>query len=317
MTTFFKNGVIVKDGVNQGQKTPTKAFQSAGQNTSSGNVPEWASGFVQGAKDIGQDIYDGVSDGAENFASNMRSKFLKKDPEEIGAATQASWAQSSWEDRDWRVRLSLPTHKSAWYDKNSNKILQPLSATNGMTFPYTPTIILSHSANYQQIAPIHNNYPFFAYQNSQVDQLVITGQFYCQNGTEANYWVACLHYLRAVTKMDYGSDKSFNRGAPPPVVKLNGYGDFVFKDVPVIITNFTVDMPNEVDYIATGFGDIDPIALRNGTSVTEQKREDGVGWAPAESQFTVTCQPIYSRDKVTNFSYSDFIKGTNLDKGYI
>ena len=154
MTTFFKNGVIVKDGVNQGQKTPTKAFQSAGQNTSSGNAPEWASGFIQGAKDIGQDIYDGVSDGAENLASNMRSKFLKKDPEEIGAATQASWAQSSWEDRDWRVRLSLPTHKFAWYDK-SNKILQPLSATNGMTFPYTPTIILSHSANYQQIAPIH------------------------------------------------------------------------------------------------------------------------------------------------------------------
>ena len=314
MTTFFKNGVIVKDGVNQGQKTPTKAFQSAGQNTSSGNVPEWASGFVQGAKDIGQDIYDGVSDGAENFASNMRSKFLKKDPEELGAATQASWAQSSWEDRDWRVRLSLPTHKFAWYDK-SNKILQPLSATNGMTFPYTPTIILSHSANYQQIAPIHNNYPFFAYQNSHVDQLVITGQFYCQNGTEANYWIACLHYLRSVTKMNYGADQTNDRGSPPPIVRLNGYGDYVFKDVPVIITNFTVDMPNEVDYIASGFGTYD--TSDQAAAMDIQKGKDKVTWAPSESQFTVTCQPIYSRDKVTRFKYSDFIKGANISKGYI
>ena len=115
MTTYFKNGVIVKNGVNQGQKTPTKAFQSAGQNTSTGKPPEWASGFINGAKDLGQDIYDGVSDGAENFASNMRSKFLKKEPEELGGApTQASWAQSQWEDRDWRVRLSLPTNPSAY-----------------------------------------------------------------------------------------------------------------------------------------------------------------------------------------------------------
>ena len=35
-------------------------------------------------------------------------------------------------------------------------------------------------------------------------------------------------------------------------VKLNGYGDYVFNNVPVVITTFTVDMPSEVDYIATG-----------------------------------------------------------------
>ena len=304
----YKNGKKV-NRVNAGTKPD-------GQNVNSGPPPAWASGFIDGAKDIGQDIYDGISGGAENLASNMRSKMLKKGPGELsGAPTQASWSKSEWEDRDWRVRLSLPTNPSAFASKD-NKILAPLSATGGMTFPYTPTIILSHSANYNQIAPIHNNYPFFAYQNSQVDQLVITGQFYCQNGTEANYWIACLHYLRSVTKMNYGADKGNDRGTPPPIVKLNGYGDHVFKDVPVIITNFTVDMPNEVDYIATGFGEMDPMAIRNGT-INASKRQDSVTWAPSESQFTVTCQPIYSRDKVTNFSYSEFIKGGNLNKGYI
>ena len=303
----YKNGKKVNRG-----KTGTG---SSGQNTNSGPPPEWASGFIQGAKDIGQDIYDGVSGGAENLASNMRSKFLKKKPGELEANNSpASWGQSNFEDRDWRVRLSLPSNPSA-YMSDDNKILEPLSVTGGMTFPYTPTIILSHSANYQQIAPIHNNYPFFAYQNSQVDQLVITGQFYCQNATEANYWIACLHYLRSVTKMNYGADQTNDRGSPPPIVRLNGYGDYVFKDVPVIITNFTVDMPNEVDYIASGFGTYD--TSDQAAAMDIQKGKDKVTWAPSESQFTVTCQPIYSRDKVTRFKYSDFIKGANISKGYI
>ena len=117
--------------------------------------------------------------------------------------------------------------------------------------------------------------------------------------------------------MNYGADTSQDRGAPPPVVNLNGYGDFVFKDVPVIITNFTVDMPNEVDYIASGFGELDVSDFA--PSIAEQKRSDGVGWAPAESQFTVTCQPIYSRRKVARFSLDDFVNGGSLtsDDGFI
>ena len=164
------------------------------------------------------------------------------------------------------------------------------------------------------MAPIHNNYPFFAYQNSQVDQLVITGQFYSQNGLEASYWVACLHYLRTVTKMQHGADND-GRGNPPPVVELSGYGDYVFNKVPCVIVNFTVDMPNEVDYIATGFNPIDFSDF--GGSIAEQKAGMSVGWAPSESQFTVTVQPIYSRMKVSKFNYGKFVNGDTLGKGYI
>ena len=112
--------------------------------------------------------------------------------------------------------------------------------------------------------------------------------------------------------MNYGQDN--DRGNPPPVVRLNGYGDYVFKDVPCIITNFTVDLPNEVDYIATGF-DVDLSDF--GESIAKQKEKMSVGWAPSESQFTVTVQPIYSRSKVNKFSYSDFVKGNNLNGGYV
>ena len=116
--------------------------------------------------------------------------------------------------------------------------------------------------------------------------------------------------------MNYGVDTSASKGAPPPIVKLNGYGDYIFKEVPVIITQFTVDLPNEVDYVATGFAvpsTGDPEAGGAGSQATPSD----VTWAPTESQFTVTCQPVYSRDKVQKFDYNAFIRGENLSDGYI
>ena len=127
--------------------------------------------------------------------------------------------------------------------------------------------------------------------------------------------------LYSVTKMQYGLGAP-DPGAPPPIVRLNGYGEYVFKETPVIITNFTVDMPNEVDYVATGivgsegepkidysdFGD--PKATQKGNQMD-------ITWAPTESQFTVTCQPIYSRDKVEKFNYNEFINGEGIKGGYV
>ena len=297
-------------------KTGTKAN---GQNSSSSNAPSFISDIKSGATDLAQDIYSGVGEFAENLASNFRSKNLPGKATEFGTddAGTAFWGYGDLEGKDWRVSLSMPSNASF---KNS-KLLKPLSHTGDrMVFPYTPTIILSHTANYNQVQPIHNNYPFFAYQNSSVDQLVITGQFYNQNSIEAQYWIACLHYLRSVTKMDYGTGP--NAGTPPPIVKLNGYGEYVFKDTPVIVTNFTVDMPNEVDYVATGIVgeqgepkiDYSDFASAKATQTGNQM---DITWAPAESQFTVTCQPIYSRDKVEKFNYQSFVNGEGIKGGYV
>ena len=311
MPSYFKDGKISKDGKSLAVDKSKTAFASEGQNTASAEAPSWVteSPLYQSMKGMAQDIYDGVTEGGDNLVGDVRSKFLKGGDPELGTSpTQAYWGQSTVEDRDWRVKLSLPKKFA------ESEIMKPLVNTGGMMFPYTPTIILSHSANYNQVAPIHNNYPFFAYQNSQVDQLVITGQFYSQNGLEASYWVACLHYLRTVTKMQHGADND-GRGNPPPVVELSGYGDYVFNRVPCVIVNFTVDMPNEVDYIATGFNPIDFSDF--GGSIAEQKAGMSVGWAPSESQFTVTVQPIYSRMKVSKFNYGKFVNGDTLGKGYI
>ena len=210
------------------------------------------------------------------------------------------------EEKDWRLRLSLP---KAFRDnaQNESDLLAPLNKTNGLVFPFTPTVLVSQSANYQSIQPVHTNYPYYSYQNSQVDQMTITADFFVQNAAEARYWVACIHYLRSVTKMNYGVDE--DAGQPPPVVRLNGYGDFVFNNVPVIINSFQFDMPKDVDYISTAVGAATPPVTDFDIASTP------TGWAPATSIVTVAVTPQYSRTKQSRFSLNDFIRDGYIGKG--
>ena len=115
-----------------------------------------------------------------------------------------------------------------------------------------------------------------------------------------------VHYLRSVTTMNYGADS--DAGAPPPIVKLTGYGDFVFPNVPVVIRNFTVDLPADVDYIKTQItGDV---RLKDGGVDTIIPGK--AGWAPVQSQVSITVTPIYSRAKTSQFSLNSFINGGYL-----
>lgn len=302
-----KNNIINSSGYDadfaksvSAQRQPTGG--AAGQSPFSGGFPDIVGGIKNGIKDIGQSVFGGGAD-SKGFMSALRSKNIpgKGGGDFTPQKSPASFGSGAVEEKDWRVSLSLPSSPSGF---QNSPMLSFLSLTkNKMVFPYTPTILLQHSANYSSVAPLHNNYPYFAYQNSQVNEIVITGQFFVQNELDAQYWVACLHYLRSVTKMDFGANSE--TGAPPPIVKLNGYGDYVFNNVPVVITTFTVDLPNEVDYIATG---IKGVTLGAATEYS---------WAPAESQFSVSCQPIYSRNKQSKFSYNDFVQGNNIGQGYL
>lgn len=246
---------------------------------------------------------------------------------ETGNAAAATAAQFKGAEGDWRVRLSIPPAYP------SSNLLAPLKDTKGFMFPYTPQIQISHSANYQNLAPVHNNYPFLSYENSRVEAITITGDFYCETSVDANYWVAAIHYLRSVTKMSYG--KTANEGSPPPVVKLNGYGDFVFKNVPVVVSKFSVDLPKDVDYISCGIGAggassalgaVGGLAQKLGAGAAVSQVTNflsgatgagsaGVGWAPVRSTITVTVQPLYSRESVRQFSLDSFVKGDYVSKG--
>lgn len=151
---------------------------------------------------------------------------------------------------DWRVRLSMPT--TPIY--TGSPVLQPLVRAGGLVFPYTPQIQVSSNASYEETPITHQNYSFLNYQNSKQDSITISGPFNVEDAVQAQYWIAVVHYLRSVTKM-FSGDMGKDAGNPPPIVLLNGYGDYVFKNIPVVITNFSLDLPSDVNYIATNVGE--------------------------------------------------------------
>ena len=273
-------------------------------------------------KSIVQSNVKNFTDDLENTAKGLKSNLINSAVDSLGLGSAGGLlkallggpssqpqlktqveAGTKQETNDWRVKLSIPSTFGA------PKILEPLVATNGLVFPYTPTILIQHTANYDALSPTHSNYPFPQYQNSQIEDLVITGDFFCENAKDAQYWTAMVHYLRSVTKMNYGVDG--DAGAPPPIVKLTGYGDFVFPNVPVVVRNFTVDLPADVDYIKAQItGDV---RLKDGG--VDKIIPGKAGWAPVQSQVSITVTPIYSRAKTSQFSLNSFINGNYLGSG--
>ena len=176
-------------------------------------------------------------------------------------ATQQSSLQSllnHTSSDDWRVRLSLGPGSDYLYNApsaqgaNSTDILAPLFKTNGVIFPYTPTIETSYQAKYQTSDLTHSNYRGYFYQNSYVNDVNVRGVFTAQDTKEAEYLLATIHFFRSVTKMFYGKDSQ--AGTPPPLVYLTGFGQFQYNNHPCLVTSFNYSLPSDVDYIrANGF----------------------------------------------------------------
>ena len=242
---------------------------------------------------------------------------------------------------DWRCRLSLPT----WPSFRKSAVLSPLKDAGGLIFPYTPTINITETATYTAVNTIHSNYGFNAYKQSDPGTITIVAPMYCEDASQALYWIAALHYLRSATKMFSGNDPK--AGNPPPVVKFNAYGNYVFKDVPVVITSIAVALPNDVDYISCnvvgsaagqvvglldtlgGLGDtfgasdgiqevlggIGQIAGLLGTFGVGGTVSGGVTHVPTKSTFTITLKPAYSRTSVRKFSLDQFVTGGYINNG--
>ena len=163
---------------------------------------------------------------------------------------------------DWRVRLSLAQNSNYLYNAPTNQdgtggpgILAPLAATNGVIFPYTPSIDTSYTATYEKTELTHSNYKGYFYKGSSVGDVNIKGTFTAQDTKEAQYLLAVIHFFRSITKMFYGQDGQ--AGTPPPLVYLSGLGQYQFNNHPCVVTSFTYNLPTDVDYIrANGFNNI-------------------------------------------------------------
>ena len=223
-------------------------------------------------------------------------------------------AKAKWSGRhdtkDWRVKLTIPQGSPLeGHFFNDNLLLTPLYDTKGFFFPLTPSMIIQHSANYNALSQTHSNYPFQAYQNSQVDQMNIIGEFPVQNADDAKYWVATVNFLRTVTKMFFGKDQDY-KGNPPPIMHLSGYGDHMFDKVPVIVQSFNVELRNDHDYISTVQSPATVIKTAAMEDIGFDVENVSATWAPTLSTISVGVIPVYSRESLTKFSLKDFASGT-------
>ena len=234
---------------------------------------------------------------------------------------------------DWRVRLRLAPQSGYLYNAPNPGILQPLKVTDGIIFPYTPQIDTSYRANYEQYDLTHSNYRGYFYKNSYVDAINLKTVFTAQDTNDANYLLAVITFLKSVTKMFYGQDAQ--RGAPPPLVYLSGFGDYQFREHPCVVTQFQYNLPDNVDYIRAGspnnsglnfnnirdrqsvatnsiFGSVNRLAaafLTKG-AITGSAAPPTLGL-----DINLTLFPIQSRQQVSKqFSVKEFANG-NLIKG--
>ena len=233
-------------------------------------------------------------------------------------------ARAKWSGRadqtDWRVRLVVPENSavSQFFDFENNELLKPLADSNGMFWPLTPVMQIQHSANYNPLAQTHSNLPFQAYQNSAIDTFSIIGEFPVQNYEDAKHWVATVNFLRTATKMFFGQEDGNNlKGNPPPIMHLYGYGDHMFNKIPVVINSFNVEMRQGIDYISTKQSSTPYRQLTGpdaGEAIAAEAGESQT-WAPTQSNISVMCTPVYSRESLKNFSMKKFVNGQLNGKG--
>lgn len=324
--------------------------------TSSIGAASNAVGAVGNAVNVASNLGSAISNlgSAEDFGSAMRSLNLPAAGEAIGDLMGAvAEFGGDANANDWRVRLSLPK----WTSFRSSPVLKPLKDAGGCVFPYTPSITVASSSKYTQIPTIHTNYLFQAFQSSDPGSITITAPMRVEDQSQGLYWIAMVHYLRSLTKMFSGSDPK--AGNPPPVVFLNGYGNYVFKNVPVVVTKMSVNLAKECDYIGvevvgsamgalegvtdsiggladtlggaipqlggvTGMvssiaGGVGQVAGLLGSLGVGGSTSGGISYVPTTSEFSITVQPVYSRDSVRKFSLDRFVQGGYLNNsfGYI
>ena len=183
---------------------------------------------------------------------------------------------------DWRVRLN------AEWSVFDSPMFALLQETGGVVWPYLPQITFSTKANYTQIEPVHNNYPFQAYKNSQVDEIQISGDFSAETENDAAYWIAATTFFKTATKMFFGTGD--NVGNPPIICILSGYGTSIFNNVPVVVKSFSVDLKDDVNYVNCN---------TFGTNT----------WVPILSTISVTVSPLYNRSRLRQFSLQDYSSG--------
>jgi len=225
--------------------------------------------------------------------------------------------------QDFRARLQ-PKSPNASADilgpRDSSNILFPLYSTNGILFPYTPSVSTGNTVAYDPTSFIHSIYGYNAYVRSYPKPISIAAEFTAQSDSEALYLLAVIHFFRAVTKSYFGINPYNKAGTPPPVLIFNYLGQYQFNKVPVVVKNFDYTYEANVDYVP-----VNTSAYGAKTAIVENKRVNlpaaatgGYTYVPTHLKVSLELDTQYIPIDLRNkFNLDDFRSGKLYDKGYI
>lgn len=183
----------------------------------------------------------------------------------------------------------------------TDHLMRPIEESGGMVWQYTPTIFLSATANYNPSHMQGMNYPINTYINSTPPEIPVQSDWTANDVYEARYLLAVMTFLKVATKSYFGDSAVVEGkyGTPPPVLIFEYLGDHGFNKVPVVITNYNIQMGDDVDYV--------PVEV-NGT----------VTYVPTKTNIMVNLTPTYTPHKLRRrFNIEDIANGVAYKEGFI
>lgn len=235
----------------------------------------------------------GFGGGIPNFSDNKFAKLV--DDRLLEASKQANLAiaqvgqvTTSTElskGYDWRARLRPKAggiEKFYGATTDGDFLLRPLKETGGLVWQYTPNIFLSGSAEYNQAVMQGMNYPINTFISSKPPDIPVAADFTANDIYEARYMLAIMTFLKICTKAYFG-DAAVAKGdfgTPPPVMLFEYLGEHGFNKVPVVVTNYSIQLDGEVDYV--------PVLI-NGNQRT---------FVPTKANITINLSPTYTPHKL-------------------
>ncbi|MNY43986.1 hypothetical protein D3C86_1789750 [compost metagenome] len=98
--------------------------------------------------------------------------------------------------------------------------------------------------------------------------------------------------------MHFGENDS-NKGLPPPQVLLDGYGTHMFNGLSVIVKNYEVQLPDDVDYVTVSSA-------------------GGISKVPTVTTLTVLVTVQQTPAKARSFNWDSFASGELMQqKGWL
>lgn len=142
-------------------------------------------------------------------------------------------------------------------------------------FNVMPKISETRSIEFDQNTPLHHPGAIMKYKTTGARTWSLNGRFISRTRAEATTNRYYMNLIRAWAMPFYGTGSAKNPiiskylGAPPPVITMTAFGDSMIGPVKTVMTTYSWDFPDDVDYIDTLDGEPFPVIFNVNISLTE------------------------------------------------